>query len=174
MSNLPAVAPAKRCTAKSARTGLPCKCRPILGGSVCRTHGGSAPQVKRKALERLADLIDPDRALREAARLAYSDVRQLFDAEGNLLPVHQLPDHIAAAVASIEVVKKNLAAGDGQTDQVHKIKLWDKPKNLEMLFKHLGLLVEKHEHSGGLTIRHELATEGPVVESLPPADDKAV
>jgi len=45
-------------------------------------HGGKAPQVKRKAEERLADLIDPGRVLREAARLAYSDVRELFDEHG--------------------------------------------------------------------------------------------
>lgn len=146
----------RRCTAKSARTGQPCKKYAILGGTVCDTHGGSAPQVKRAAAERLADLIDPDRALRESASLAYSNVKALFDEHGNLLPIHQLPDHIAAAIGSIEVVKKNLAAGDGQTDTVHKIKLWDKPKNLEMLFKHLGLLVERLEHSGGIKITHEL------------------
>ena len=143
----------RRCSAKSARTGNPCRKYAILGGTVCSTHGGQAPQVKRKAAERLADLIDPDRALREAASLAYSDIRALFDEHGNLLPVHQLPAHVAASIASVEIVKKNLAAGDGQTDTVHKLKLWDKSKNLEMLFKHLGLLTERIEHSGGIDIR---------------------
>jgi hypothetical protein len=31
---------------------------PIKGGTVCRFHGGSAPQVKRKAQERLEALVD--------------------------------------------------------------------------------------------------------------------
>ena len=42
-----------RCTAKTS-AGNPCKQRPIRGGTVCATHGGSAPQVRRKAEERLA------------------------------------------------------------------------------------------------------------------------
>lgn len=143
----------RRCSARSKRTGQPCQRRPILGGTVCIMHGGKSPQVKAKAAERLADLIDPDRALREAAKLAYSDIRQLFDEHGNLKPITEWPDAAAAGVSSVEIVKKNLAAGDGQTDTVHKLKLWDKSKNLEMLFKHLGLLTERIEHSGGIDIR---------------------
>lgn len=131
----------------------PCKRWAIAGGTVCPSHGGRAPQVKAKAAERLADLIDPHRALREAARLAYSDIRELFDAQGNMLPVKQWPDHLAAAIASVEVVKKNLTTGDNKIDDVIKVRVWDKPKNLEMLFKHLGLLAEKLEHTGGIEIR---------------------
>lgn len=54
------LAPMKgRCTAKSSRTGKPCAKYPINGGTVCRTHGGAAPQVKAKALERLMALQNP-------------------------------------------------------------------------------------------------------------------
>ena len=109
--------------------------------------------MRRKAAERLADLIDPDRALREAARLAYSDPRELFDPEGKLKPVKDWPDELAAAIGSVEVVKRNVDSADGKTDDVIKVKVWDKPKALEMLFKHLGLLTERIEHSGGLEIR---------------------
>jgi len=143
----------RRCTAKS-RTG-PCKKAPIRGGMVCDRHGGRAPQVKRKAAERLADLIDPDRALREAARLAYSDVRQLFDQQGQLLPVHKWPDGLAAAIGGIEVIKRNVDSADGKTDDVIKVKVWDKGKALEMLFKHMNLFKEQIELSGGVTIKWE-------------------
>lgn len=44
-----------KCAAHSSRTGEPCQKWPIAGATVCRTHGGSAPQVKRKALERLKE-----------------------------------------------------------------------------------------------------------------------
>lgn len=143
----------RKCKARSSRTGKPCQHWAIKGGTVCLTHGGRAPQVQRKAAERLADLIDPDRVLREAARLAYSDARELFDEQGNLRPVKEWPDALASAVASVEVVKKNLTTGDGKVDDVIKVRLWDKPKNIELLFKHLGLLVEKVQHAGELVIK---------------------
>lgn len=42
-----------RCTARSKQSQKPCRNAPIPGGTVCRFHGGAAPQVKAKALERL-------------------------------------------------------------------------------------------------------------------------
>jgi hypothetical protein len=44
----------RRCRAKANRTGLRCQRWAIRGGLVCATHGGSAPQVKRKAKQREA------------------------------------------------------------------------------------------------------------------------
>lgn len=48
-----------RCTAKKRGTDERCKKPAIKGGTVCRLHGGSAPQVQRSARERFNDLIDP-------------------------------------------------------------------------------------------------------------------
>lgn len=45
-------APSVLCGA-TRRDGTPCKRPPIQGATVCRAHGGAAPQVKRKAQERL-------------------------------------------------------------------------------------------------------------------------
>ena len=108
-------------------------------------HGGQARQVKRKAQERLNDLIDPDRALREAAYLAYSDITVLYDDKGHLKPMAEWPPEIRGAVAQVETVRRNIDHADGQTDQVIKVKVWDKLRALEMLFKHMGLLSERVE-----------------------------
>ena len=98
-------------------------------------------------------LVAAERTLLEIARLAFSDIRQMFDADGNLLPVTKWPAVVSAAVASVEVVKRNVYVGDGKIDDVIKIRLWDKPKNLEMLAKHLQLLVERVEHTGDVSFR---------------------
>jgi hypothetical protein len=128
-----------------------------VGGFVCKIHGGGIPAVKAKAAQRVADMladaIDPDRVLREAGRLAYSDIRELFDAKGNFLPIKEWPDDIARAVSSVEVVKKNVTSGDGKVDDVLKIRLWDKAGKLQDLMKHHGQLTEKVEHSGALEVR---------------------
>jgi len=107
-------------------------------------HGGSAPQVRKAAAQRVADMladaIDPDRVLREAGRLAYSDIRELYDAAGKLLPIKQWPDDIARCVKSVESVRGNVDKGDGQFDEVLKVQLWDKAGKLQDLMKHHGQL----------------------------------
>lgn len=47
-----------RCRARSKSTGAQCSKPPIPGGTVCRYHGGAAPQVRERALERLREARD--------------------------------------------------------------------------------------------------------------------
>jgi len=54
--------------------------------------------------------------------------------------VKDLPREVRGCIASVKVVKKNLIAGDNSTEWVHEIKLWNKPKALELLALHFGLL----------------------------------
>lgn len=49
----------RQCTARSTTSGERCRKSAILGGTVCTSHGGKAPQVRRKAALRLQELIDP-------------------------------------------------------------------------------------------------------------------
>jgi phage terminase small subunit len=82
--------------------------------------------------------VTADRVLLELARIAYADVRLLFDANGQLRAPRDLDPAIAPAIASIEVVTKSL--GDGEVEYVHKIRLAPKVDALKTLAQHLGLL----------------------------------
>ena len=114
---------------------------------MCRIHGGSAPQVKAKARERyeegIKDLIDPDRVLRTAAALAYSDVTDLYDEHYNLKPMRDWPPALRQAIKRIEPRLANVDPGDGAADKVLRLELHDKIKPLELLAKHLNLLTER-------------------------------
>lgn len=94
--------------------------------------------------------ITAERVLREAARLAFTDPRKFFNADGSLKPITELDDDTAAALASFESVEKAIPGGEGQTEQIRKFKVWDKPAALSMLGRHLNLFTEKLEVSGDL------------------------
>jgi len=95
------------------------------------------------------------RVKEEMRRIGFFDVRSLFHSNGRLKGMHELSAEQGAAIASLEVIVKNAEAGDGHQDVVHKLKVWDKPRVLEMLGKHFGLLVERLEHQGELRISWE-------------------
>ena len=60
-----------RCTARAKSTGQQCRNPPIRGGTVCRMHGGAAPQVRRSATLRLDRLVAP--AVTQLARILVDD-----------------------------------------------------------------------------------------------------
>jgi len=74
------------CSAHSKQSGKPCGRRAIPGGTVCRWHGGAAPQVKLAAMDRLRALQNPaiDRlakliAQEEFPTVAYAASRDVLD-----------------------------------------------------------------------------------------------
>jgi phage terminase small subunit len=83
--------------------------------------------------------VTPERVLRDIDCAATLDIALLFDEQGYLKPVRDLPLEVRQAVVSIEVVRRNLTAGDGTVEHVHKVKLVDKGKMLELLARHVGL-----------------------------------
>lgn len=107
-------------------------------------------RAERKKLAELA--LTAERVLEEIALHSFANVQDLFDESGNLKPIQTLTRAQAAAIASLEVIKKNAEAGDGQTDIIHKVKVWDKIKSLEMLAKHFALLTERIDLQGDIEI----------------------
>jgi phage terminase small subunit len=102
----------------------------------------------REAIGR--DLRDSDvsaaRVLEELRRVAFTDVRSLFDEKGDLIPVTEWTAEQGSALASFEVARASGA------DTVRRVKLVDKVKALEMLAKHFALLVDRRETSAAITV----------------------
>ena len=87
-----------RCKA-TTRSGRQCGSLPIRGGTVCRMHGGGAPQVKAAAMDRL-------RALQHPA----------IDRLGKLIDQEEFPT--VAYAASRDVLDRTLGKPQEQTMQV--------------------------------------------------------
>jgi hypothetical protein len=137
--------------------------RKRLAGRLCAQNGPpSVPDAATKTYNSGGDfcrqaehLAEADlaavRVLEEYRRVAFADVRAFFEPDGNLKPMSQLEVEQGSALASLEVIVKNSRAGDGQTYEIHKIRLWDQLRALEALAKHFGLLTEKVDISGETT-----------------------
>ncbi len=98
------------CTAKRTN-GEPCKAPAIRGSNVCRCHGGSAPQVKRRAAERLAALVDPAIGVlgaslrqRRDGRLALNAAHEVLDRAG-FGPTTRL--EVTTGTSAAEEIRKN-------------------------------------------------------------------
>ena len=93
--------------------------------------------------------ITADRVLQELHKLATWDAKNLYDAEGNRIPIHLLDDVTRAAVAGVEdeeTERTVLEAKAGATPEMLKTvkriqrpKMADKGQNLERLGKYFKL-----------------------------------
>lgn len=86
------------------------------------------------------------------AYIARFDPSEMFGADGNLLHLKDMPKHVRCAIRSVEVLKRNLTSGDGAMDTTYKVQFWDKPKAIELEYKHFGLLIEQVNHTGTLKL----------------------
>jgi phage terminase small subunit len=103
--------------------------------------------IRDRAAAQVAKInLSADRTLAELATLATSDLADALDpATGALLPLHLMPLRIRRAIASIKITKQNRIAGDGKTEDVVEVKLWNKVHALELLAKHFRLISDTVE-----------------------------
>ena len=138
-----------------------------MGGEASRINGrkggrgpgprGKLPKTLAKEAGQRAYLeaegISAARVLEEYRRVAFGDIAELYDDEGRLLPIRQMPRPIRDMLASVKSTKKNLTSGDGVQEDVVEIKRWDKIRALDSLAKHLGLLVDRVDVSGAIDLK---------------------
>jgi phage terminase small subunit len=103
---------------------------------------GMIERVRTLVAQRLqAAGVTAARTKQEIARVAYADVRRIFDKEGRLLPVHEIDDDTAAAITSITVQTKNVGSlKEPEYVDVVKIKFASKMDALGLLAKHFKLV----------------------------------
>lgn len=112
-----------------------------------------------------ANEITPARVLEELGKMAFFDIRKVFDTNGNLKAVHQLDDVTAAGIAGLEVSQDSITKSQniyetadetdvGRVDETKvvtrtaKLKLVDKAKALDQLSRIMGLQIERIQHTG--------------------------
>ena len=98
--------------------------------------------------------ITAERTLRELAKVAFYDPREMYDAGGRPLPVGELDDMNAAALAGIETAVKE---EDGVVTVTHKYRMTDRVKALELLGRYHKLFTDKVEHGGSVTLEQLVA-----------------
>jgi phage terminase small subunit len=107
--------------------------------------------AKPYVAERIQELMDErskkteitaERVLEELAKMAFANIANIYDDQGRLLPVKEMPEDVAACLQEVtEGVDRN---GDVQ----RKYKMADKKSTLELLGKHLKLFTDKTEVTG--------------------------
>jgi len=86
------------------------------------------------------------RVLKEVERIAYLDVEQMFDDNGALLPISQIPEDLRRAIAGFEVIETFEWEGEGPNRRrvfsgyLKKVKLVSKDSMLTLSARHLGML----------------------------------
>lgn len=115
----------------------------------------SMPKVQRRLYElrkQLADLalMAPTQILKEVRDIALLDPRGIVGDNGTILNLGQMPAHIAAAIASIEVEEVYEGTGPNRkrVGYTKKVKFWNKVDALDKAMKHLGLFEADNKQRG--------------------------
>jgi hypothetical protein len=82
--------------------------------------------------------VNPSKVLTELALVAFQDPRNLFDEQGTLKAINDLPWYVARTISSMEV-STHIAEDGTSTTHVAKIKFNDKLTALNTLARHLNM-----------------------------------
>ena len=121
------------------------RCRSEKAAAVEASRSLNKPKIQ-KYLEELNRGVTvhaglyPGRILREEARLAFYDLRDLVDpVTGDILPLKDLPEHMSRAIVSLKVIQTQSLKDPDLIRTEYRYKFADKGKALERLSRYLGL-----------------------------------
>lgn len=111
-------------------------------------------QLMKKREERTE--ITADMVVVELAKIAFHDIRKLYDEHGNMIAVQDLDDESAATIASFKSRKEKTGKDASDYDIIDEYKRIDKLKSLELLGRHLAMFTDVKKHEGEITVNKGL------------------
>lgn len=115
-------------------------------------HTGIKALIEEAQAERAHKMgITQDRVLQELALIAFANVKDVMtiNEEGDtVIDLNNMKREVAAALGEVSISTK----GGVNKTRTAKIRMNDKLTALEKIGKHLGMFVEKVEHTGKLTL----------------------
>lgn len=103
---------------------------------------------KLREVESAKSGINRQRVLDEYAKIAFFDIREVYDVDGGLIHVKQMDDNAAGAIASIKTTEEWGEDDEGRktiTGAIKEVKVFDKIRALQDLGKHLGLFEKDND-----------------------------
>lgn len=127
----------RNATQAAIRAGYSAKTASAIGDENLRK-----PEIRTAIDEAMAKVanraeVTAERIIRERARLAFFDPRKLLDADGNPIPLQNLDDDSAAAIAGLDVATQ--VTDNGTRTTIRRYKFAAKEPSLSALEKRLGL-----------------------------------
>ena len=94
------------------------------------------------------------RVLQEVKRIGFADIRDAYGEDGALKEMKDMPHEVAAVISGVESIEYFEGSGKEkkQVGFIKKVKFWNKLDAIKMLATNLGMLVERVEHSGKVSL----------------------
>src|SRR5579883_2741480 len=113
------------------------------------------------------------RTIKEAENRVFLDPGDIFDQDGRLLPLGEMPRHARRCIESVEV--KRVRGGRGQEPhEIVKIKLWPKGDAVDKLAKLLGLYRDAVQQTNNVAQVHIYLPEKGSIKGGDLVDGQAV
>ena len=112
-----------------------------------------------------------ERIIQERCRIAFADIAEVMDAEGNILPLAAIPEDARAAIA--ELKETEFLGQDGEPSVSRKVRWWSKNEALTALEKITGLVKDRVEHSGHVDVRAARADLADILARMGPPEGES-
>ncbi len=92
-------------------------------------------ELEKPAIEKAE--VTVERIIQELANIAFFDIRELYDDQGNMKNIHTIPESARRAISGMDVFEEFQGRGDDreQIGLTKKVRMCDKLKALELLGK---------------------------------------